>query len=116
MVPAQGFEPWTIGLKVGPNDVRGVPPEAFKVDSVFETDRRLSAEFRRVSQKSVLVAAVIAAPLFWTSHLDDCELATSRTGGRPPDSGLLIPLHGLECHAFAQEGGVANEGCVFRIT
>ena len=62
MVPAQGFEPWTIGLKVGLSDIRGVPPEAFKTDSVFEIDRRLSAPFRRVSQKSVLVAAVIAAP------------------------------------------------------
>jgi hypothetical protein len=29
-VPAQGFEPWTIGLKVGSSDVRGVPPEVFR--------------------------------------------------------------------------------------
>ena len=39
-----------------------MPPEGFKSDSVFDIDRRLSAPFRRVSQKSVLLAAVIAAP------------------------------------------------------
>ena len=37
-VPAQGFEPWTIGLKVGSSDVRDVPPEAFETLSVFEID------------------------------------------------------------------------------
>jgi hypothetical protein len=59
-VPAQGFEPWTIGLKVGLSDVRDVPPDQSKTHSVFEIAQRLVSPFRRVSQKSVLVAALMA--------------------------------------------------------
>ncbi len=62
LVPAQGCGPWTFGLKVGLSDVRDVPPDQSKTHSVFEIDRRSFSPFRRVSQTSVLVAVVIAAP------------------------------------------------------
>ena len=63
LVPAQGFEPWTIGLKVGLSDVRRVPPDPFKTHSVFKIAFQLFSPFRRVSRKSVLVAALTAALL-----------------------------------------------------
>ena len=61
-MPAQGFEPWTIGLKVGLRDVRSVPPDTFKAHSVFEINQPMSARFHGVPQKPVLVAALLAAP------------------------------------------------------
>jgi hypothetical protein len=49
-----------LGLKVGLGDVHGVPPDPSKTNSVFEIALRLFGPFRRVSQKSVLVAALKA--------------------------------------------------------
>jgi len=42
LVPAQGFEPWTIGLKVAPRDVRRVLGASAEVHSVLNNEVRLS--------------------------------------------------------------------------
>jgi hypothetical protein len=54
VVPAQGFEPWTIGLKVDFRDVHGVSLKATEVHSEYTCQRVLSTEIRQVPQKSVL--------------------------------------------------------------
>jgi len=66
----------TSGLKVEPSDVRSVPPDAIKTRSVFEMTDQLSAPFHGVSQKSVLVAALIAvvALLVFFKLLGPCHL------------------------------------------
>jgi hypothetical protein len=73
MVPGQGFEPRTIGLKVGLSDARNVPPSPFKTHSIFGLARQPFAPFHCVSQQSVLVAALTAAPAFGGfQHLPFC--------------------------------------------
>ncbi len=59
-MPAQGFEPWTIGLKVDFRDVHCVSLKATGVHSEYDRQGPLSTEIRHVSQKFILLAALLA--------------------------------------------------------
>jgi hypothetical protein len=57
-----------IAIKVGLSDVRDMPPDRSETHSVYTIASRLFSPFRRVSQKSVRVAAVTAAALNVLRH------------------------------------------------
>ena len=63
-MPAQGFEPWTIGLKVDVQMVRDVLWRSVQVRSEYDCHEHPSVEIRHVSPKAAALAAVIAAPCF----------------------------------------------------
>jgi hypothetical protein len=61
VVPATGFEPATIGLKVDFRNVHRVSLSAAEVRREYDRQRLLSTVIRRVSQKFVPYAALLAA-------------------------------------------------------
>jgi len=60
LVPAQGFEPWTIGLKVDLREVHGVSRESTECRSEYRCQQAMSTEIHGVSHKFILLAAPLA--------------------------------------------------------
>ena len=61
LVPARGFEPRTLGLKVVLRDVRGAPCMLAEGRFEFNSSSLSSTEIRRVSRTSGAVAVLKAA-------------------------------------------------------